>query len=98
MFDPDAHMPKLNRSLVYVGACLIDKLLKGRKPRIGSKTLLIAYAHASKLVMYKDTDAVDAMKKRMRRAKRATRKVDRNKANRKAVMLSLLIKQMLPRS
>jgi hypothetical protein len=23
MFDPDAHMPKINRGMVYLGACLI---------------------------------------------------------------------------
>lgn len=23
MFDPDAHMPRLNEAMVYIGACLI---------------------------------------------------------------------------
>jgi hypothetical protein len=23
MFDPDAHMPRINRGMVYLGACLI---------------------------------------------------------------------------
>ena len=23
MFDPDAHMPRINRAMVYLGACLI---------------------------------------------------------------------------
>jgi hypothetical protein len=24
MFDPDAHMPRINRGIVYLGACLIS--------------------------------------------------------------------------
>jgi hypothetical protein len=26
MFDPDAHMPRINRGMVYLGACLIEPL------------------------------------------------------------------------
>jgi hypothetical protein len=31
MFDPDAGMPRLNRSLVYLGACLIAGIRLARK-------------------------------------------------------------------
>jgi hypothetical protein len=29
MFDPDAGMPKINRGMVYLGACLIAGILAG---------------------------------------------------------------------
>jgi hypothetical protein len=31
MFDPDAAMPRLNRSLVYLGACLIAGIRLARE-------------------------------------------------------------------
>jgi hypothetical protein len=34
MFDPDAHMPKLNKSLVYLGACLIAGIRLAREGQV----------------------------------------------------------------
>jgi hypothetical protein len=34
MFDPDAGMPKLNRSLVYLGACLIAGIRLARERQV----------------------------------------------------------------
>jgi len=34
MFDPDAGMPRLNRSLVYVGACLIAGIRLARERQV----------------------------------------------------------------
>ena len=31
MFDPDAHMPKINRGMVYLGACLIAGIRLARE-------------------------------------------------------------------
>ena len=34
MFDPDAHMPRLNRSMVYLGACLIAGIRLAREKQV----------------------------------------------------------------
>ena len=34
MFDPDAGMPRLNRSLVYLGACMIAGLRLAREKQV----------------------------------------------------------------
>jgi hypothetical protein len=34
MFDPDAGMPRLNRSLVYLGACLIAGIRLARERQV----------------------------------------------------------------
>jgi hypothetical protein len=34
MFDPDAGMPRINRSLVYLGACIIAGLRLAREKQI----------------------------------------------------------------
>jgi hypothetical protein len=34
MFDPDAHMPKINRGLVYLGACLIAGIRLAREQQV----------------------------------------------------------------
>jgi len=31
MFDPDAHMPRINRVMVYLGACLIAGIRLARE-------------------------------------------------------------------
>jgi hypothetical protein len=31
MFDPDAHMPRINRGMVYLGACLIAGIRLARE-------------------------------------------------------------------
>ncbi len=34
MFDPDAHMPRINRGMVYLGACLIAGIRLTRERRL----------------------------------------------------------------
>jgi hypothetical protein len=37
MFDPDAGMPRLNRSLVYLGACIIAGLRLARERQVNTR-------------------------------------------------------------
>jgi hypothetical protein len=39
MFDPDAGMPRLNRSLVYLGACIIAGLRLAREKQINVRVV-----------------------------------------------------------
>ena len=39
MFDPDAGMPKLNRSLVYLGACLIAGIRLARERQVNVRVV-----------------------------------------------------------
>lgn len=39
MFDPDAAMPRLNRSLVYLGACIIAGLRLAREKQVNVRVL-----------------------------------------------------------
>jgi hypothetical protein len=39
MFDPDARMPKLNRSLVYLGACIIAGLRLAREKQVSVRVI-----------------------------------------------------------
>ena len=34
MFDPDAHMPRINRGMVYLGACLIAGIRLARESQV----------------------------------------------------------------
>ena len=34
MFDPDQHMPRLNRNMVYLGACLIAGIRPARERQV----------------------------------------------------------------
>ena len=34
MFDPDAHLPRLNKSMVYLGACLIAGIRLARSSQV----------------------------------------------------------------
>jgi hypothetical protein len=34
MFDPNAHMPKINRGMVYLGACLIAGIRLARERQV----------------------------------------------------------------
>ncbi|MGA2051463.1 MAG: hypothetical protein ABSG96_27675 [Terracidiphilus sp.] len=34
MFDSDAHMPKINRAMVYLGACLIAGIRLARERQV----------------------------------------------------------------
>ena len=34
MFDPDAHLPRMNRNMVYLGACLIAGIRLAREKQV----------------------------------------------------------------
>jgi len=39
MFDPDAAMPRLNRTLVYLGACIIAGLRLAREKQVNVRVV-----------------------------------------------------------
>ncbi|HEX4284260.1 MAG TPA: hypothetical protein VHZ28_04160 [Terracidiphilus sp.] len=39
MFDPDAHIPRPNRSLIYFGACIIAGLRLARERQVSVRVL-----------------------------------------------------------
>jgi hypothetical protein len=44
MFDPDAGMPRLNRSLVYLGACIIAGLRLARERQVNVRVVPTSHA------------------------------------------------------
>jgi len=44
MFDPDAGMPRLNRTLVYLGACIIAGLRLARERQFNVRVLPTIHA------------------------------------------------------
>jgi hypothetical protein len=39
MFDPDTHMPRLNRGMVYLGACLIAGIRLARERQVNVRVV-----------------------------------------------------------
>lgn len=39
MFDPDAHMPRINRGMVYLGACLIAGIRLARELQVNVRVV-----------------------------------------------------------
>jgi hypothetical protein len=39
MFDPDAHMPRINRAMVYLGACLIAGIRLARERQVNVRVV-----------------------------------------------------------
>ena len=39
MFDPDAHMPRINRGMVYLGACLIAGIRLARERQVNVRVV-----------------------------------------------------------
>jgi hypothetical protein len=39
VFDPDAHLPRLNRTLVYLGACVIAGLRLARESQVNVRVI-----------------------------------------------------------
>lgn len=39
MFDPDAHLPRINRGMVYLGACMIAGIRLARESHINLRVL-----------------------------------------------------------
>ena len=44
MFDPDAHMPRINRGMVYLGACLIAGIRPARERQVNVRVTLTGKA------------------------------------------------------
>jgi hypothetical protein len=39
MFDPDAHMPRINRGMIYLGACLIAGIRLARERQVNIRVV-----------------------------------------------------------
>jgi hypothetical protein len=39
MFDPDAHLPRINRGMVYLGACLIAGIRPARERQVNVRVV-----------------------------------------------------------
>jgi len=39
MFDPDAHMPRPNRALIYMGACMIAGIRLAREKQVNVRVI-----------------------------------------------------------
>ena len=39
MFDPDAHMPRINRGMIYLGACLIAGIRLAREKQVNVRVV-----------------------------------------------------------
>ena len=39
MFDPNAHMPRINRGMVYLGACLIAGIRLAREKQVNVRVV-----------------------------------------------------------
>jgi hypothetical protein len=44
MFDPDAHLPRLNRNMVYLGACLIAGIRLAREKQVNVRVIPTSHA------------------------------------------------------
>lgn len=44
MFDPDANMPRLNRGMVYLGACIIAGLRLARESQVNVRVIPTIHA------------------------------------------------------
>jgi hypothetical protein len=39
MFDPDAHLPRINRTMIYLGACLIAGIRLARERQVNVRVV-----------------------------------------------------------
>jgi len=39
MFDPDAHLPRINRGMIYLGACLIAGIRLARERQVNIRAV-----------------------------------------------------------
>ncbi len=44
MFDPDAHLPRINRGMIYLGACLIAGMRLARERQINVRVIPTSHA------------------------------------------------------
>jgi hypothetical protein len=39
MFDPDSHLPRINRGMIYLGACLIAGIRLARETQVNARVI-----------------------------------------------------------
>lgn len=44
MFDPDAHLPRINRNMIYLGACLIAGIRLAREKQVNVRVIPTIHA------------------------------------------------------
>jgi hypothetical protein len=44
MFDPDAHLPRINRGMIYLGACLIAGIRLARASQVNVRVITTGHA------------------------------------------------------
>jgi len=44
VFDPDAHLPKINRGMIYLGACLIAGIRLARERQVNVRVITTSHA------------------------------------------------------
>jgi len=44
MFDPDAHIPRINRAMIYLGACLIAGIRLARERQVNVRVIPTSHA------------------------------------------------------
>jgi hypothetical protein len=44
MFDPDAHLPRINRGMIYLGACLIAGIRLARERQVNVRVIPTSHA------------------------------------------------------
>ncbi len=44
MFDPDAHLPRINRGMIYLGACLIAGIRLARERQVNVRVIPTGHA------------------------------------------------------
>jgi hypothetical protein len=54
MFDPDSHLPRPNRNLIYFGACIIAGLRLAREKQVNVRAVPIRDAVAESVVLAHD--------------------------------------------
>ena len=54
MFDPDSHLPRPNRNLIYLGACIIAGLRLARQNQVNVRVIPISVAVAESIELAHD--------------------------------------------
>jgi hypothetical protein len=54
MFDPDSHLPRPNRNLIYFGACIIAGLRLAREKQVNVRAVPIRDAVAESVALAHD--------------------------------------------
>jgi len=44
VFDPDAHLPRINRGMIYLGACLIAGIRLARERQVNVRVIPTSHA------------------------------------------------------